>query len=984
MTAQYHDGQVTTFYSYKGGTGRSMALANTACLLARQNQGEILMVDWDMEAPGLHRYFPSNVGHSIKKSRKQTKSSKPVDNQLGLIDLMLELDQATPQSRPSTRTDLDARAEKTLTTIDLKSYITPTEVAGLYLLKAGCFDPTYATRVNTFKWEDLYQRSPRLMPMLAQHMAQSYRHVLLDSRTGVADISSICTTLMPEVLVVVFTPNRQSLTGVEEMVQQATDYRRRSGDPRPLLVYPLPSRIDSEREDLRKLWRYGDAKQDIEGYQPLFENLLRKGYELDTCDLDGYFSEVLIPHSSDFSYGEAIAVLSDKGDDRISLSRSYQAFMEWFGETITPWESPAEIRRETELRQRAEEAAAMASSDEVETAIKQLYALLQSKLPPGLWEPIARAMLDIARAAYPKDRFGASALNEQFLTVVAASVKDSEASLFASLLIEAGNLSLEHGDYLLAVRLFERACTKFSESYGESHLLTLKAANQLVEGLLKRGDVSNARSQAEQVVKSYRRLVGEEHPDALASMDTLALTLQNQGDLPGARALQEKVLDIRRRVMGEKHSDTLTSMDNLAGTLLNQGDLSGARDLQERVLEVRRRELGEEHPDTLSSMNNLAETLRTQGDLPGARALQERVLEVRRRVLGEEHPATLSSMNNLAGTLKNQGDLPRTRALQEKVLEARRRVLGEEHPATLISMGNLALTLRSQGDLPGTRTLQEKVREVSHRMLGEEHPDTLTSMNNLASTLWNQGDLTGARILQEKVLELSRRVLGEEHPDTLRSMNNLANTLWNQGDLPGARALQEKVREVSDRVLGEEHPDTLRSMNNLAITLGSQGDLFGARALQEKVREVSHRMLGEEHPDTLTSMNNLASTLWNQGDLPRARVLLEKVLEVSRRVLGPEHPDTLTSMGNLAGTLWSQGDMPGARVLQEKVLEVSRRVLGPEHPDTLDAMRNLGALLKEMGETESAYELMSQAAKPITRTTTDTPDIPAFSRQKVD
>jgi hypothetical protein len=38
--------------------------------------------------------------------------------------------------------------------------------------------------------------------------------VLIDSRTGLTDIRGICTMLMPEKLVVVFTPNRQSLTGV--------------------------------------------------------------------------------------------------------------------------------------------------------------------------------------------------------------------------------------------------------------------------------------------------------------------------------------------------------------------------------------------------------------------------------------------------------------------------------------------------------------------------------------------------------------------------------------------------------------------------------------------------------------------------------------------------------------------------------------------------------------------------------------------------
>src|SRR5689334_15983519 len=49
-------GRIITFYSYKGGTGRSMALANVAWIPAAQSR-RVLVVDWDLEAPGLHRYF---------------------------------------------------------------------------------------------------------------------------------------------------------------------------------------------------------------------------------------------------------------------------------------------------------------------------------------------------------------------------------------------------------------------------------------------------------------------------------------------------------------------------------------------------------------------------------------------------------------------------------------------------------------------------------------------------------------------------------------------------------------------------------------------------------------------------------------------------------------------------------------------------------------------------------------------------------------
>src|SRR5579862_6945798 len=49
-------GQVVTFYSFKGGTGRTMALANLAWILAA-NGKRVLVADWDLESPGLHRFF---------------------------------------------------------------------------------------------------------------------------------------------------------------------------------------------------------------------------------------------------------------------------------------------------------------------------------------------------------------------------------------------------------------------------------------------------------------------------------------------------------------------------------------------------------------------------------------------------------------------------------------------------------------------------------------------------------------------------------------------------------------------------------------------------------------------------------------------------------------------------------------------------------------------------------------------------------------
>ena len=58
------DGQIITFYSFKGGTGRTMALANVAWILAA-NGKKVLIADWDLESPGLHRFFQPFIDDDV-------------------------------------------------------------------------------------------------------------------------------------------------------------------------------------------------------------------------------------------------------------------------------------------------------------------------------------------------------------------------------------------------------------------------------------------------------------------------------------------------------------------------------------------------------------------------------------------------------------------------------------------------------------------------------------------------------------------------------------------------------------------------------------------------------------------------------------------------------------------------------------------------------------------------------------------------------
>ena len=326
-------GSITTFYSYKGGTGRTMALANTAYVLAeRLAPGEkVLVVDWDLEAPGLHRFFPPRL-----------RGSDPglhlgLDAGPGLIDLFIALAAQLPAEAAVSEDDAEELTAAALAALDWPAYIGQTEHAAIHILRAGRNDDGgYGKRVNTFDWEGLFRRAPGIYRAFAERLARDYRWVLVDSRTGVTDISGICTSLLPEKLVVVFTPNRQSLTGVRELVLRATGYRRASDDLRPLLVLPLPSRIEASMEKLRIHWRHGRPEEDIHGYQPMFEALLAECYGLPECRLGDYFDAVQIQQSPDCAYGEVISVRAGSGD-RFSLASSYRVFVDHLVAGTPPW-----------------------------------------------------------------------------------------------------------------------------------------------------------------------------------------------------------------------------------------------------------------------------------------------------------------------------------------------------------------------------------------------------------------------------------------------------------------------------------------------------------------------------------------------------------------------------------------------------------------------------------------------------------------------
>jgi len=276
---------VVTFYSYKGGVGRSFLLANVGVLFARWGY-RVLCVDWDLEAPGLQRYFADHL------SQEQHE---------GLVELV------TSFGGQSVRSDLE-----------LGEPVSLSQCSGnLSLLRAGLQDETYPRRVQRIGWRDLYETRDlgRYLEDLRQRWTDEFDFVLIDSRTGITDIGGICTVQLPDLLIFMFTANHQSLDGAIDIVQRAMEQRDNLPIDRPgLLTLPVPSRFDSREEYKRaQEWLRTFAERLAPFYRPWAHHKLAPDQLLDL---------LRVPYMSYWSFGEGLPVLEERMNDIDAVSYS--------------------------------------------------------------------------------------------------------------------------------------------------------------------------------------------------------------------------------------------------------------------------------------------------------------------------------------------------------------------------------------------------------------------------------------------------------------------------------------------------------------------------------------------------------------------------------------------------------------------------------------------------------------------------------------
>lgn len=300
-------GHVVTFYSYKGGVGRTFALADVAIMLARWGYS-VLCVDWDLEAPGLATFFRDRL---------------PAD----LGDGVLELCAAWRHLAAADAATCGApvRLEKTS--------------GSLTVLAAGRQDDTYATRLQQIAWDEWYRDGMGAwLEDLRSAWQRRYNFVLIDSRTGLSDTAGICSIHLPNVLVLLTSPNAQSVDGIQRVGETAREAQARLPvDRARLRVVPVPTRIDSSEYEAQARWM-STMRERLTPFIDQWSDAPGRAGEL--------LDELSVPYWPYFSYGEHLPALQEDGKSRFSVSYAHETLARLLAQELSRVAELLDGRRE--------------------------------------------------------------------------------------------------------------------------------------------------------------------------------------------------------------------------------------------------------------------------------------------------------------------------------------------------------------------------------------------------------------------------------------------------------------------------------------------------------------------------------------------------------------------------------------------------------------------------------------------------------------
>ena len=207
-----HKPAIVSFFSFKGGVGRTTTLVATALTLARHGH-RVAVVDFDLESPGISTFFLPD-----------TEESPP-----GMIDYLLEKNIQGKNWKLKDHLELVKDPKLLGDTEKSLPILSAGNVDNNYLEKLARLDCQNLLNVNNplqKTWSDMFKE--------LNEAAGKLDFILLDTRTGFHDLGGLVIAELSHAAVIFGTQSRQSWAGLTHVIRRLA--KPSAPEPLPLLL----------------------------------------------------------------------------------------------------------------------------------------------------------------------------------------------------------------------------------------------------------------------------------------------------------------------------------------------------------------------------------------------------------------------------------------------------------------------------------------------------------------------------------------------------------------------------------------------------------------------------------------------------------------------------------------------------------------------------------------------------------------------------
>lgn len=280
-----------------------------------------------------------------------------------------------------------------------------------------------------------------------------------------------------------------------------------------------------------------------------------------------------------------------------------------------------------------------------------------------------------------------------------------------------------------------------------------------VEESLKAGRLSDAETQAQQMVKYAQEKLGDNDKQAIRARILLANVYREAGKYEAAASLIQYCVAANEKAFGPDDPALIEPLAALGILLQVQNKLPEAEATFRRALAIDANKRSNDRSPIVEIKESLALLRAGEGDLPQSAQLLEEVLTEREREASTNTEEYATTLNNLASIYAQQERYDEAIVLQDKALRVLKDAVGQDNLTNALFSQNMAGFLLLAGRKNEAEQVLAIVPPLLEKHLGSDHPALSEVLLELAELNQQLGNSAKAKELRNKAMEVQKNAV---------------------------------------------------------------------------------------------------------------------------------------------------------------------------------------------------------------------------------